>query len=168
MRAFIAKLAFVGASAFAFGVTGCSADVHDNKLDVNATVNDAKVDISTTSDTSNVQAGSTVHVDVKSENVFLVDANSTPPADKTQYAGHFEFFLDETSGTSLLVTAQESVDVMIPASTPPGDHKLICRVDKNDGTPTSATSEINITVKASASVSGSVSGSASTSSSSSN
>ncbi|HTQ05552.1 MAG TPA: hypothetical protein VMI54_16935 [Polyangiaceae bacterium] len=166
MRAIIAKLAFVGATLFVLGATGCSADVHDNTLDVhdnNANINDAKVAISTTSDTSNVQAGSTVHVDVKAQDVYLCDPNTTPPSDDTQVAGHFEFFLDDTSGTSLLVTASESVDVMIPAATPSGDHKLVCRIDKHDGTPTMATSDIDITVKASASVSGSVSGSASSS-----
>jgi hypothetical protein len=164
MRAFIAKLAFVGATVFVCGATGCSADVHDNTLDVhdnNANINDAKVDISTTSDTGNVQAGSSVHVDVKAQDVFLCDPSTTPPADRTQVAGHLEFFLDDTSTTSLLVTAEESVDVMIPAATPPGDHKLLCRIDKHDGTPTKATSEFDITVKASVSVS--ASGSTSTS-----
>jgi hypothetical protein len=163
MRAFIAKVAFVGAAACGvFGMAGCTADVHDNTLDVhdnNANIDDAKVQIASTSDTSNVQAGSTVHVDLKAQDVFLCDPNTTPPADDTKVAGHFEFFLDDTTTTSLLVTAEESVDVPIPPSTPAGDHKLLCRIDKHDGTPTQATTDVDITVKASASVSGSVSSS---------
>jgi hypothetical protein len=69
-------------------------------------------------------------------------------------AGHFEIFLDSTSGTALMVTAEETIDVMIPASTSMGDHKLLCRVDKHDGTATQATSELKLTVVASASASG--------------
>lgn len=170
MRTIIARMALVSALACAFGATACAANVHDNTLDVhdnNANIDDAKVDITATSDTSNVEQGQNVHVDVKAEDVFLCDPDTTPPADRTKVAGHLEFFIDSTSSASILVTAEESVDVPIPASTPPGDHKLLCRVDKHDGTPTKATSEIDITVKASASVSGSVSASGSASSSSS-
>lgn len=162
MRAIIAKLAFVGATVFVFGAAGCSADVHDNTLDVhdnNANIDNAKVDITATTDTDNVQAGSTVHVQVAAQDVFLCDPSTTPPADRTQVAGHLEFFLDSTSGTSLLVTAEESVDVTIPPATPPGDHKIVCRIDKHDGTPTKATSEIDVKVTASASVSASASAS---------
>jgi hypothetical protein len=134
-------------------------DVHDN----NANIDDAKVDmqVSSDSDADNVEAGSAVHVDIKAQDVFLIDPSETPPADSVKVAGHFEIFLDSTSSTALLVTAEESVDVMIPPSTPAGDHKLLCRVDKHDGTATKATSEVDIKVKASASATGSVSGSAS-------
>jgi hypothetical protein len=169
MRAIIARMAFVGAIACALGTPACTADVHDNTLDVhdnNANIDNAKVDITATNDTSNVEPGQNVHVDVKAENVFLCDPDTTPPADRTKVAGHLEFFLDDTTSTSLLVTADESVDVPIPPSTPPGDHKLLCRVDKHDGTPTKATAEVDITVKASANVSGSVSASGTASSSS--
>jgi hypothetical protein len=167
MRTIIARMAVAGALVCAFGMTACSADVHDNTLDVhdnNANINDAKVQIDATSDTSNVEAGQSVAVDVKAQDVFLCDPSTTPPPDRVQVAGHLEFFLDDTSSTSLLVTAMESVQVPIPQSTPAGDHKIICRVDKHDGTPTQATSEIDITVKASASVSGSASTSGSSSS----
>jgi hypothetical protein len=153
-------MAFIG--AVAYGLAACSADVHDNTLDVhdnNANINDAKVDIQTTSDS--VEAGQTVHVDVQAQDVFLCDPSTDPPPDRTKVAGHLEFFIDSTASASIYTTAQESVDVPIPAATPPGDHKLLCRVDKHDGTPTQATSEVDITVKASASVSGSASGTAS-------
>ena len=160
MRTIILRMAFIG--AVACGVAACSADVHDNTLDVhdnNANINDAKVDIQTTSDS--VDAGQTVHVDVQAQDVFLCDPNTDPPPDRVNVAGHLEFFIDSTASASIYTTAQESVDVPIPAATPPGDHKLLCRVDKHDGTPTQATSEVDITVKASASVSGSASTSSS-------
>jgi hypothetical protein len=165
MRTIIARMAFVGALACAIGTTACSADVHDNTLDVhdnNANIDDAKVEITSTSDS--VAAGSMVHVEAKAEDVFLCDPSTTPPADRTKVAGHFEFFIDSTASASIMTTAEESVDVPIPPTTPPGDHKLLCRVDKHDGTPTQATSEIDIKVTASASVTGSVSTSSSSSS----
>jgi len=95
------------------------------------------------------------------------DASSTPAATATaasteesaaqatdvKVAGHFEIFLDTTSSTALLVTAEQSVDVMIPASTPAGKHKLLCRVDKHDGTATKATTELELTVVAKVSTS---------------
>jgi hypothetical protein len=133
------------------GTTACSADVHDNTLDVhdnNANIDNAKVDIETTSDTSSVQAGSTMHVTVMAQDVFLIDPGSEPPADRVKVAGHLEFFIDDTSSTAIMVSAEESVDVVIPPTTPAGDHKLLCRVDKHDGTPTKATAEIDFTVKA--------------------
>jgi len=165
MRTIIARMAFLGALACAAGITACSADVHDNTLDVhdnNANIDDAKVEI--TSSSESVAAGSMVHVDVKAEDVFLCDPNTDPPADRTKVAGHLEFFIDSTTSASILTTAEESVDVPIPPSTPAGDHKLLCRVDKHDGTATQATSEIDIKVTASASVSGSVSTNTSSSS----
>jgi hypothetical protein len=158
MRTIIARMAFVSALTGACGLAGCSADVHDNTLDVhdnNANINDAKVEIQATSDS--VDAGQNCHVEVMAEDVFLCDPSTDPPPDRVQVAGHLEFFLDSTSSTALLVTAQESVDVPIPPATPAGKHKLLCRVDKHDGTPTKATSEIDINVMASASVNGSVS-----------
>ena len=153
MRSIIVKLAFASATAVsAVGLSGCTADVHDNTMDVHdntANIDDAKVEFETSQDMENVNAGQMVHVTLKAEDVFLIDPSETPPPDRVQVAGHFEFFLDSTSGTSLLVTAEESVDVVIPPTTPAGDHKLICRIDKHDGTPTEATFEMDLTVKAS-------------------
>jgi hypothetical protein len=148
MRKFIVPSVFAGMLAVS-GLSGCTADIHDNTADVhdnNANIDDAQVEIESTSDMDNVQPGQTVHLDIKAEDVFLVDPGATPPPDHVKVAGHFEIFLDSTSGTSLLVTAEESVDVTIPASTPPGDHKLLCRVDKHDGTATKATSELDLKV----------------------
>jgi len=150
MRNFIVTSALVGALA-SVGLTGCTADVHDNTLDVhdnNANIDEAKVEMTSSSDMDNVQAGQSVHLELAAEDVFLLDPAGTPPPDRVKVSGHFEIFLDSTSGTALLVTAQESVDVTIPANTTAGDHKLICRVDKHDGTATKATSELDLKVVA--------------------
>jgi hypothetical protein len=52
------------------------------------------------------------------------------------------------------VTAQTNVQVPIPATTPPGSHKIICRVHKHDGTPTQTTFSVDITVKVSVTTGG--------------
>lgn len=152
MRSFISRLALFGALAgFAVVGSACTADVHDNTLDVhdnNANIDDAKVEFETDTDVNNVQPSQTVHVVVVAEDVFLVEPSATPPADRVNVAGHFQFYFDNMSSEPILVTAQKSVDVTIPAGATPGAHKLICRVHKHDGTPTTATFEIEVTVKA--------------------
>lgn len=153
MRMFIFNSAFCSLLALS-GVSGCTADIHDNTADVhdnNANIEDASVELDSTSDMDNVTPGQTVHLTIKAEDVFLIDPGETPPSDRVKVAGHFEIFLDSTSSTALLVTAEESIDVTIPAGTSPGDHKLLCRVNKHDGTATQATSELKLTVVASVS-----------------
>jgi hypothetical protein len=156
MRTFIANLAFAAAAGVCtVGIGACTADVHDNTIDVhdnNANIEDAKVEVETTDDIDNVTPGQAIHVEISTEDVFLIDPGETPPPDRVKVAGHLEFYLDAMSGTPLLVTAEQSVSVMIPATTTAGDHKLLCRVMKHDGTPTEATFELDITVKASVSV----------------
>jgi plastocyanin len=152
MRSFISRLALFGASAVCVvGAAACTADVHDNTFDVhdnNANIDDAKVEFETDTDVTNVQASQSVHVVIVAEDVFLVEPTDTPPSDRVNVAGHFQFYFDDMSSEPILVTAQKSVDVMIPAGTAPGQHKLICRVHKHDGTPTQATFELDVTVKA--------------------
>ena len=155
MRNFILNSAVCAALALA-GASGCTANVHDNTADIhdnNANIDDAEVSMESTSDMDNVQAGTTVHLDIEAQDVHLVDPSETPAATDVKVAGHFEIFLDTTSSTALLVTAEQSVDVMIPASTPAGKHKLLCQVDKHDGTATKATSELDLTVVAKVSTS---------------
>jgi len=150
MRTFIRNSALCTALAL-FGVSGCTADIHDNTADVhdnNANIDDARVEIESTSDMENVKAGEVVHLNITAQDVFLVEPTATPPSDSVQVAGHFEIFLDNTTSSALLVTAKESVDVTIPASTSMGDHKLLCRVDKHDGTPTKVVAELELTVVA--------------------
>jgi len=152
MRALITKLALSGAIVALGGTIGCTANVHDNTLDVhdnNANIDEAAVEFSTEVDVDNVQASASVRVTLEAESVFLIDPSSEPPADRVSVAGHFQFYLDNTSGEPLLITASKSVDVPIPAMVPAGAHTLICRIHKHDGTPTDATFEVDITVVAS-------------------
>jgi hypothetical protein len=152
MRSFISRLALFGVSATcAVAATACTADVHDNTVDVhdnNANIDDAKVEFETDADVTNVQASQSVHVEIAAEDVFLIEPSETPPADRVKVAGHFQFYFDSMSSTPILITAEKSVDVMIPAAATAGPHKLICRVHKHDGTPTEATFELEVTVKA--------------------
>ena len=46
------------------------------------------------------------------------------------------------------------MSVTIPAGTPPGPHKLRCRVHKHDGTPTTSVTDVSITVVASGGTTG--------------
>jgi hypothetical protein len=152
MRSFISKVALFGASAICVvGSTACTADVHDNTIDVhdnNANIEDAKVEFETDADVNNVQANQSVQVIIVAEDVFLVDPSDTPPPDRVKVAGHFQFYFDSMSSDPILVTAQKTVNVTIPATATPGAHKLICRVHKHDGTPTEATFELDVTVMA--------------------
>jgi hypothetical protein len=152
MRSFISKVALFGASAvYVVGATACTADVHDNTFDVhdnNANIDDAKVEFETDSDVNNVQQSQSVPVVIVAEDVFLVEPTETPPADRASVAGHFRFYFDSMSSEPILVTAQKSVNVTIPATAAPGPHKLICRIHKHDGTPTQATFELGVTVTA--------------------
>ena len=153
MRTFIINSAFCSLLALS-GASGCTADIHDNTADVhdnNANIEDASVEIESSSDMDNVTPGQVVHLNITAQDVFLIEPSETPPADRVKVAGHFEIFLDSTSSTALLVTAKESIDVTIPTGTPAGDHKLLCRVDKHDGTATQATAELELTIKASVS-----------------
>src|SRR5580698_9312350 len=130
-----------GVLASCIAIAGCSADIHGNSVgvDVNATV------MATTSvNVNDVQAGEPIPVQVAVSNVTLVDPSTTPPADVTN-AAYLQFYIDSTSGTPVLVTAQTSVTVTVPPSEPPGGHKLLCQVYKHDGTPTSTTTEIDFT-----------------------
>lgn len=151
MRTAIVKLAFVGLCVSGAPLA-CTADIHDNTADVhdnNANINDAEVEMTTDVDMDNVHPAESVKLEIVAQDVFLIDPSETPPSDRVEVAGHFQIYLDSTSGQPLLITAQESVSVTLPADVAAGDHKLICRVHKHDGTPTSATSEIDIKVNVS-------------------
>lgn len=97
-------------------------------------------------DTSQISAGQNVNVTLTAENVYLIDPSETPPAEHVDDAGHFQIYLDDLDSTPLLITAEVSVTIVVPATIAAGDHKLKCRVHKHDGTPTTAVEEINITV----------------------
>lgn len=145
----IARTATLVVAMAAFGVAGsaCTADIHDNVVNVDATV-----DFKTNVDVDQVKQGDSVAVTMNATGVVLVEPDKTPaPADEDK-AGHFKIYLDDTGGEPLVVTAQASAQVKIPADTSAGDHKLICRLHKHNGAPTSQQQEINIKVSASATV----------------
>ena len=139
-------------SLFAFACSGstlvaCTADVHDNQL----TVEDPQIAISTTANVNDVHAGQSVAVKIDATNVFPVAPDKTPPPEHVHDAVFFKIFLDDADSTELVVTAAVSVNVTIPAATPPGPHKLICKTFSHDGEDTDSDSTIDITVTASVS-----------------
>jgi hypothetical protein len=99
-------------------------------------------------DTANVIPGAEMPVVASVENIHLVDPTAEPSAGDAATAGHLGVFLDDTTGTALLLTAETSFNVTIPAEATAGKHTLICRVFKHDGTPTAAHSDLSFTVRA--------------------
>lgn len=144
MRSLISTIAVVGALASAVSVTGCTANVHDNTV----SIPNASVQVSTSADTSQVHQGEMLPLKVMVSNVYLVDPGATPPPDHTDDAGQLAFYIDDDSGSPILVTAQVDVSVTIPQGESAGDHKLICRVQKHDGTPTDTEFSLKFTVVA--------------------
>lgn len=128
---------------------GCTADIHDNTFNLD----DLSIDANINGDADNVQAGSTVKLELNAEGAFLIEPNQTPPPDKANIAAHFEVHLDTLQTPPILVTAKTEVDVKITEMVQPGDHKLLCRLVKHDGTPTNVVKEIDIHVSATATVS---------------
>ena len=142
------------------GAMGCEANVpiHDNTADVhdnevNADIDaDFDFDVQSDVDVNDVEPGDSVSVTMNASGVVLVDPAGQPSAEDSSRAAHFKIFLDNADSTPLVVTASASVSVTIPQGTPPGDHKLICRMFKHDGSPLGKTREVSIKVQASASV----------------
>ncbi len=91
-------------------------------------------------------AGADVAADSGANAVADSGATQNPPTtvDDTVY---LEIHLDDEDTPALLVTAEVNFTVTIPADTKAGDHKLICRVHKHDGTATTTVAELKITVK---------------------
>ncbi len=149
MRQFASILSLsVALAASSLGV-GCTANIHDNTLNV-----DAKVDINTDVDVQSLSVGQAVPLTLSADGVTLVDPKATPPAGHENDAAYFKVFLDSTSSTELVATASTMVSVTIPQGTKEGPHKLICALAKHDGGEVGTTTkELDINVKASASVS---------------
>lgn len=136
------RFALVGLlSLGAVPAVGCNGTL-DAEIDINARIN-----VTTSIDVDNVQQGQAVPMTVQVTNVTLVEPSAMPPANVSN-AGHLRVYLDDTDETELLITAQSSFSVTVPAGTEPGAHKLICRVHRHDGTPTTTTFEMNINVRA--------------------
>ena len=134
-----------GLFAAVSGLAACTADIHDN----NATVNipQATINVTTPADVSNVLPEATVPMQVTVTNVYLVEPAAVPPPEHEADAGHLQVYLDDTSTVPLMITAQVKIDVKVPRETKEGHHKLVCRVHKHDGTPTSTIFELGIEVK---------------------
>ena len=120
-----------------------TANIHDNTINIP----DATVNFTTDADVSNVMPEQMIPIVVAVQNVYLVEPSATPPAEHVADAGHLQIYLDDVATPPLVVTAQVNVNVTIPAQTPAGNHKLICRVHHHDGTPTDTKFEVSITVK---------------------
>jgi uncharacterized membrane protein len=143
MRSLLSRLTISGVVVSSTGLFACTANIHDNTVSIpNATVN-----MTSSADTSNVKPSEAVPVQVKVDNVVLVEPSATPLPEQMNQAGHLEIHMDSEDSPAILITAQTSFTVTIPPDAKPGDHKLICRVHKHDGTATSAESELKVTVK---------------------
>jgi hypothetical protein len=150
------RLKFASLALLAGTFAACTANIHDNTVNIDATVN-VTADI----DTKNIAPGQAVPVKAAVTNVYLVEPSAAPPAEHIKDAAHLQYYIDDTASTAVLVTAQVSASVKIPADIKAGNHKIICRVHKHDGTPTTTVSEINITVVVSVTTGGSDAGSTS-------
>ena len=142
----------LGLLAFAVGPLACN--VHDNTINATANIPNATLNFTADTDVNNVMPAQAVPVTVMVTNVTLVEPTATPPAGHDMDAGHFEFHLDDETTPPLLVTAQTQVQVPIPADTKGGHHKIMCRVHKHDGEPTTTFFEVNINVMVSVTVTG--------------
>jgi hypothetical protein len=146
------------ATACAIGVVGCN--VHDNTINATATIPNAALTVTANTDVSNVMPAQSVPMTVSVQNVYLVDPSAMVPPDHDTDAGYLEFHMDDETTPALLVTAQTNVSVPIPATTPPGPHKIICRLHKHDGEATDTKFEVDITVQATVTTTTTTTGSA--------
>ena len=131
-----------------------ACNVHDNTINATANIPNATLNVTADTDVNTIMPSQAVPMTVMVTNVTLVEPTATPPAGHEDDAGHHEFHLDDETTAPLLVTAQTQVQVPIPADTKPGSHKIMCRVHKHDGEPTTTRFEVEITVKVSVTVTG--------------
>jgi hypothetical protein len=148
-----AMLVSGGLLALAAGAIACN--VHDNTINATANIPNASLTLTANADVDNVTPATSLPMTVDVKNVYLVEPSATVPPEHEADAGHLEFHIDDETTAAVLVTAQTMVMVPIPPATPPGHHKVICRVHKHDGEATETKFEVDITVKASVTISGS-------------
>jgi len=147
-----ATLVSGGLLALVAGVVSCN--VHDNTINATANIPNASLTLTANADVDNVMPATSVPMTADVMNVYLVEPSATVPPEHEADAGHLEFHIDDETTAAVLVTAQTMVMVPIPPETPPGHHKIICRVHKHDGEPTDVKFEVDITVKATVTTSG--------------
>lgn len=148
MRPLFNRVAFVGAITITWCGLGCTADIHDNTL----TAENPNLQFTTGIDVQHVTAGESVPVQMSTDKYYLVPPDQTPPAEHVDDAAYFKIFLDDIGSEPLVITASTSVSVKISETTPPGNHKLRCKIFKHDGTPTDVETDIAITVVVSVTV----------------
>jgi hypothetical protein len=149
------KTTLVLAGLLACGAVDAACNIHGNTINATANVPNARLNVTANTDVKNVMASQRLPLTVDAQNLFLVDPNETPPPEHAADAVFLEFHLDVETDTPLLVTAETSVTVTIPAGTPPGPHKIICRVHKHDdGSPTNVSFDLAINVTLHVSVDG--------------
>ncbi len=149
------KLKSMSFGLLALAAVPFACDVHDNTINATANIPNATLNVTADTDVNTVMPSQSVPMTVMVTNVTLVEPTATPPAGHEMDAGHIEFHLDDESTPPLLVTAQTQVQVPIPADTKPGHHKIMCRVYKHDGEPTTTRFEVDINVMVSVTVTGS-------------
>ena len=149
------KLLLVGALVGVTPLVACTADIHDNQVEGTINLDDINVDMTTDIDVDNVQQGTSMPVNVSvPDTVYLVEPSATVPAEKTEVAAHFQVYIDNVDDPPVSVTASTHIEVKIGDNVPEGDHKLICRLHKHDGTPTESKFELSFKVKAKVSTGG--------------
>jgi hypothetical protein len=140
------------------GIVGCSANIHDNTVKVNAAISiAAAADV----DVNQITPGQQVPLKLSADGAMLVPPEQKVSSADAESAAYFKVFLDDTSSTELVATASTMVTVTIPPKTPEGHHQLICQLYKHDGTPTDQEQSLDINVKAMASATTSGNGTAS-------
>ena len=148
------KLNSMSVGLLALAAVPFACNVHDNTINATANIPNATLNVTADTDVNTIMPSQAVPMTVTVTNVTLVEPTATPPAGHEDDAGHLEFHLDDETTPPLLVTAQTQVQVPIPADTKPGSHKIMCRVHKHDGEPTTTRFEVEITVKVSVTVTG--------------
>jgi hypothetical protein len=109
----------------------------NNPINAQGSATSATLNVTAHADVMNVVASESLPLTVDTGNLVLVAPNDTPPADHAADAVYLEFHLDDETTPPLLVTADRSVTVTIPASTGTGTHNIICRAHRHDdGSPT--------------------------------
>ncbi len=135
------KLCLILAAVSSALVFGCGP------FNVAVTIPDATINVQPDGDISKgVEPDRDVQLNLNVTNVVLVEPGTTPPAGKEKEAGHVQIYLDDYNAPPLVITAQTTVTVKIPKETKQGKHKLLCRVHKHDGTPTTTVFEVEVTV----------------------
>ncbi len=121
---------------------------------VTINLKDPQVNITSNANLSSVQPSEQVPVTASAQNVYLCDPSVMPPPADASTAGYFQVYFDDFNGQPILITAQTTFTVTIPANASAGPHKVLCRIHKHDGTPTTAVTELDITVTVSVVVGG--------------